>query len=97
MKRALKLPKEFIELCKRDRVTPETVLRGFIADLCGITNWAYPDQSEGRLPRPKDGYESNGSDERELAYQYYDRVGYPYRAEWSALSTKPLQQMRRIK
>lgn len=26
----------------------------------------------------EDGYSSNGSDERMLARQYYDRVGYPY-------------------
>jgi hypothetical protein len=25
---------------------------------------------------------SNGSDERDYARQYYDRVGYPYQAEW---------------
>jgi hypothetical protein len=64
------LPPEFIALCQRDGVTPETVLRGFIADLCGIINWAAE-------PR-QDGYCSNGSDERDLASQYYERVGYPY-------------------
>ena len=26
----------------------------------------------------KDGYQSNGSDERRLAREYYDRVGYPH-------------------
>jgi hypothetical protein len=66
----LKLPDEFIELCRRDAVAPETVLRGFIADLCGIIDWV-------SAPR-EDGYSSNGSDEREKAQTYYDRVGYPY-------------------
>ncbi|NIA55763.1 hypothetical protein HAV22_19190 [Massilia sp. TW-1] len=66
----LKLPDEFIELCRRDGVPPETVLRGFIADLCGITNYADD-------PRD-DGYASHGSDERDMAYEYYERVGYPY-------------------
>jgi hypothetical protein len=66
----LKLPDEFIELCRRDGVLPETVLRGFIADLCGITNYA-------DAPRD-DGYASHGSDERDMAYEYYERVGYPY-------------------
>jgi hypothetical protein len=48
-------------------VTPEIVLRGFIADLCGIINWH-------ASPR-EDGYSSNGSDERRMAQDYYDRVG----------------------
>jgi len=55
-------------------VEPETVLRGFIADLCGIMNWA-------SNPRA-DGYGSNGSDERDFASAYYDRVGYPHWAEY---------------
>jgi len=66
----LELPAEFLELCEADRVSPETVLRGFIADLCEIRN-------HGSEPR-EDGYQSNGSDERRLAREYYDRVGYPY-------------------
>ena len=97
MKIALKLPEEFIELCERDRVKPETVLRGFIADLCGIVNWAHPDKSEGRFPRPNDGYQSNGSDERQLAGEYYNRVGYAYRAEWSEHSTKSVKHLWRTK
>jgi hypothetical protein len=64
----IELPPEFIERCRRDQVTPETVLRGFIADLCGIMNWA-------NNPRA-DGYSSNGSDERRRAEEYYERVGY---------------------
>jgi hypothetical protein len=66
----LELPPEFIELCARDKVKPQTVLRGFIADLCGIINWA-------NNPRA-DGYGSNGSDERRRAEEYYDRVGYSF-------------------
>lgn len=77
MRMNLDLPEEFIKLCKVDNVKPETVLRGFIADLCGIQNWVYPDPSQGRFPRPKDGYQSNGSDERLMAREYYERVGYP--------------------
>ncbi|HEY9681058.1 MAG TPA: hypothetical protein V6C86_05685 [Oculatellaceae cyanobacterium] len=70
----LQLPPEFIELCKHDLVCPSLILRGFIADLCGIMNWA----SDPRI----DGYSSNGSDERDFARQYYDRVGYSYEGEW---------------
>jgi hypothetical protein len=69
-KLTLQLPPEFIELCGRDGVTPETVLRGFIGDLCEIINWQ-------ASPR-EDGYNSNGSDERRMANEYYERVGYPY-------------------
>lgn len=69
-KLTLTLPDEFIALCQRDGVTPEIVLRGFIADLCEIISWqSAPGQ---------DGYCSNGSDERRLAREYYDRVGYPW-------------------
>lgn len=64
------LPEEFIEKCAADGVRPETVLRGFIADLAEIHNWA-------NNPR-EDGYGSNGSDERRMANEYYDRVGYTY-------------------
>lgn len=68
------LPEEFLELCKYDMVTPERVLRGFIADLCGIVSWA-------SNPRT-DQYSSNGSDERDFARAYYDRVGYRYEAQF---------------
>jgi hypothetical protein len=66
----IELPAEFIELCEADGVTPEIVPRGFIADLCGIHNYV-------SAPR-QDGYSSNGSDERSMAQDYYERVGYPY-------------------
>jgi len=66
----IELPQEFIALCADHKVRPETVLRGFIADLCGIVNWA-SNQRE-------DGYGSNGSDERAMAYAYYERCGYPW-------------------
>ena len=66
----IELPEEFIALCEDDGVEPETVLRGFIADLAEIMNWA-------SNPR-EDGYSSNGSDERMKAREYYERVGYPY-------------------
>lgn len=66
----LELPAAFLALCEADKVSPETVLRGFIADVCEIRN-------DGSEPR-QDGYQSNGSDERRLARAYYDRVGYPY-------------------
>lgn len=70
----LQLPPEFISLCEGDDTSPEEVLRGFVADLCGITNWA-------SSPRA-DGYGSNGSDERMYARQYYERCGYPYRKDY---------------
>ncbi len=75
MQVTIELPDEFIALCKQDQIKPENVLRGFIADLCQIQSWA-------SSPR-KDGYCSNGSDERSLAREYYERVGYPY---WKAMN-----------
>jgi len=66
----IELPEEFIWLCQADGIEPKTVLRGFIADLAEIINWA-------SHPR-KDGYCSHGSDERRMAREYYERVGYPY-------------------
>jgi len=66
----LDLPPEFVALCKADNVPPEVLLRGFIADLCEIMNWA-------DNPRT-DGYSSNGSDERRYVMEYYERVGYPW-------------------
>lgn len=69
----LELPDEFLDQCKQDNVEPETVLRGFIADLCGITNFV-------ANPR-NDGYSSNGSDERDLARSYYERAGYSHKSD----------------
>ena len=66
----IELPAEFIALCEADGIEPETVIRGFIADLAEIMNWVSD-------PR-EDGYASNGSDERMKAREYYERVGYPY-------------------
>jgi len=74
----LTLPPEFIELCATDGIEPRTVLRGFIADLAGINNWS-------SNPRA-DGYSSNGSDERRMAMEYYERVGYPW---WHKQDEKP--------
>lgn len=70
----ISLPDEFLELCEFDRTEPERVLRGFIADLCEIMSWCSNPRS--------DGYSSNGSDERNFARVYYDRVGYPYEGQW---------------
>ena len=66
----LELPPEFIEVCKADGIEPGLVLRGFIADLAEIVSWA-------NRPRTN-GYNSNGSDERRMAREYYERVGYPW-------------------
>ena len=65
----LKVPRELITLCSRSSIQAETVLRGFIADLCSLQNWI-------SCPR-EDGYSSNGSDERQLAQAYFRRA-YPW-------------------
>lgn len=74
----LTLPEEFVILCQNHHTTPETVLRGFISDVAGIVSWA-------ANPR-EDGYSSNGSDERDLAFAYFDRCGYGYLKAWATNS-----------
>jgi hypothetical protein len=63
---ALELPREFIDFCDTRGITPESVLRGFIADLCGLMNFF-------ACPR-EDGYSSCGSDERQQAQDYFKRA-----------------------
>jgi hypothetical protein len=60
------VPPEFSELCESRGLTAEEVLRGFIADLCGL-------QNEVANPR-EDGYSSNGSDERRIAGEWFERA-----------------------
>jgi hypothetical protein len=55
----LGLPAEFLELCKGRQVSPEVVLRSFIADLCDL--------------RTKD-YCTNGADERDHADTWFRRA-----------------------
>jgi hypothetical protein len=62
----INIPREFIDLCEKARLHPKTVVRGFIADLCELMNWAY-------CPR-EDDYSSNGSDERRMAQLYFERA-----------------------
>jgi hypothetical protein len=62
----LELPREYLNLCRAMRLRPETVLQGFVADLCALMNWV-------NCPR-EDGYSSNGSDERRLAQEYFRRA-----------------------
>lgn len=63
---SLDLPAEFLELCREFKQSPERVLRGFIADAADLQNYA-------ANPRA-DGFNSNGSDERSLAYGYLLRA-----------------------
>lgn len=62
----LAIPPEFTALCAEFKSDVEQVLRGFIADACGL-------QNHFKEPR-EDGYSSNGSDERTQAYDYLDRA-----------------------
>lgn len=77
----LTLPEEFVILCANHHTTPEIVLRGFISDVAGIVSWA-------ANPR-QDGYNSHGSDERELAFAYFDRCGYGYLEAWGLKPQSP--------
>ena len=64
----LRIPPEFVALCASRKMTPHDVLRGFIADLCELRNLV-------ANPR-EDQFSSNGSDERMLAEQWFERA-YP--------------------
>jgi hypothetical protein len=66
------LPPEFLEFCARYFVTPETVVKGFIADLCTGNN---------STEAWKMGYITSGSDERDLAEQYFNRCCYEFNIE----------------
>jgi len=61
----LELPEEFLDLCEDVKTSPATILRGFIADLCNLRSGEY---------------NTNGSDERDLAEQYFARCGYRFMA-----------------
>lgn len=63
----IQLPSEFLELCRYDLVTPECVLRGFIADLCSMSN--------------STNFVSGSIDDGDRARRYYERI-YAFRAEW---------------
>lgn len=65
------VPPEFFDLCRQFKQEPETILRGFIADACGLMNYV-------KEPR-EDGYSSNGSDERTYASDYIERAWAPFR------------------
>ncbi|QOC21573.1 hypothetical protein IC757_11025 [Wenzhouxiangella sp. AB-CW3] len=69
----LTLPPEYLGLCREYGLDPAALLRGFIADLCEIPDWADD-------PRP-DGYTSHGADERDLAWAWFERCGYGQRME----------------
>lgn len=64
----LAIPVEFTDLCESRGMSPQDVLKGLIADICGLKNYFV-------LPR-EDGYCSNGSDERMYAEQWFERA-YP--------------------
>lgn len=62
----LAIPPEFKDVCEAVGMSPQDVLRGFIADAAGLQNF----QSAPRA----DGYSSNGSDERDCAEIYIERA-----------------------
>lgn len=63
---ALMVPSEFLQLARQHQMTPEELLEGFIADVCGL-------ESPASCPRV-DGYSSNGSDECMLAQDWLERA-----------------------
>ena len=70
----LDLPAEFLELCEYDLVSPDAVLREFIADLCSIS-------SVGTSPDQSDRYQRNAPEDIDRARAYYDRI-HRWKADW---------------
>lgn len=62
----LAIPPEFDALCATYKYDVESVLRGFIADACGLKN-------EVSAPRI-DGFSTNGNDEHAQAYAYLEQA-----------------------
>jgi len=60
------VPPEFSALCNEVGMSPLEVLRGFIADVSDLNNYV-------ASPRA-DGFCSNGSDERYMANEYFERA-----------------------
>ncbi|WP_027793194.1 hypothetical protein [Paraburkholderia acidipaludis] len=69
------IPPEFCDLCAEVKRSPEDVLRGFIADAAGLNNYI-------NCPRA-DGFGSNGSDERMMARDYFERAHGMWRDRYS--------------
>lgn len=67
------IPPEFYDLCAEVKRQPEEVLRGFIADAADLNSYL-------NCPRA-DGYSSNGSDERMMARDYFERAYGMWREE----------------
>jgi hypothetical protein len=62
----LALPREFVHHCQSRQLTPASVLRAFVGDLCALS-------SPFERPR-EDGYSSGGSVQSELARAYFQRA-----------------------
>lgn len=69
------VPPEFYDLCAEVKKQPEDVLRGFIADAAGLNSYV-------NCPRA-DGFGSNGSDERMMARDYFERAHGMWRDEYN--------------
>ncbi|EIF32238.1 hypothetical protein BCh11DRAFT_07826 [Burkholderia sp. Ch1-1] len=69
------VPPEFRDLCAEVKRQPEDVLRGFIADAAGLNSYV-------NCPRA-DGYSCNGSDERMMARDYFERAHGMWRDEYN--------------
>jgi hypothetical protein len=68
----LEVPTEFLDLCRQDMVSPETVLQSFVVDLCGFAGW-HRDLPH-HLPR-------NLAADHDRAWAYYDKL-HGWHASW---------------
>lgn len=74
---AFNVPPEFVELCKSRELSPTEALKGFIADLCEISIYVSDAKEPHNARLLREGYQSNGSDERMMANAYFDRAHFP--------------------
>jgi hypothetical protein len=83
----IRVPPEFVRECRAVQRSPEEVLKGFVADLAGISNY---------VSRPRaDRFCSNGSDERMYAEQWLDRAYGMDRVDVFALEADDAERLDR--
>jgi len=84
---SLRVPHEFQIECRRFGISPEEVLTGFMADVAGLQNYK-------NCPRA-DGFQSSGSDERDLAESYLLRAYGHFEVDLLALEQSEFEQEQR--
>lgn len=83
----VRVPPEFVRECRAVQRSPEEVLRGFVSDVAGISNYV----SHPRADR----FTSNGSDEHMYAEKWLDRTYGMDRVDIFALEADDAERLER--